>query len=215
MSKLPVVRDCGRQTGSAVALSSCVRQHLRTTTGFSLVELLTVMGLIATIAAVAIPAIQNMSEAIVLGEAQRIVQSELQKARLKAVTTNRLMRVHFNCPVNGQLRMVELIGTPKAPAAADAAANRCSPTVYPFPAADNNPITLPNQDGPIRQIDRRVSFGAVQTIEFRSSGAAYSVNADGTSGPSLGNGVSITVTKGSAVKAVTVNGLGKVQPQAQ
>jgi len=172
-----------------------------------------VVAIIATLSGIAVPAIQNMGEAIALGEAQRVVQSELQKARLKAVTSNRLMRVRFNCPANGQLRMVELVGTPTAPAVEDTASNRCSDTVYPFPAADNTPITLPNNDGPIRRIDQRVSFGAVQTIEFRPSGEAYAVNADGTSGASLGDGVSITVTKGSAVKAVTVNGLGKIQAQ--
>jgi type II secretory pathway pseudopilin PulG len=190
-----------------------VRHTLRTATGFSLIDLVIVMALIATLSSIAIPTIQNVGDAIALGEAQRVVQSELQKARLKAVTANRMMRVRFNCPTNGQLRMVELIGTPKAPAPQDTAANRCSEAVYPFPAADLSPLTMPNHDGPIRRIDQRVSFGAVQTIEFRPTGEAYAVNADGTSGASLGDGVSVTVTKGSAAKTVTVNGLGKVQAQ--
>jgi hypothetical protein len=107
---------------------------------------------------------------------------------------------------------VELIGTPTAPAAQDTANNRCNDAAYPFPAPDANPVTLPNQDGPVRRLHPKVSFGATQTIEFRPTGMAYSVNADATSGPPIaGQGVSITVTKGAAVKAVTVNALGRVQ----
>jgi Tfp pilus assembly protein FimT len=179
-----------------------------------MIDMVAVMALIATLSAIAIPAIQGIGNAIALGQAQRLVQSELQKARLKAVTTNRVIRVRFNCPVNGQLRMVELVGTSAAPAAMDIAANRCSEDAYPYPAADTNPITLPNQDGSIVRIDSRVSFAAMPTIEFRPSGTAWSVNPDGTSTtPLAGNGVSITVQKGSATKAITVNALGRVQAQ--
>jgi Tfp pilus assembly protein FimT len=191
-----------------------VRQDLRTSNGFTMIDMVAVMALIATLSAIAIPAIQRVGDSIALGEARRLVQSTLQQARLKAVTTNRVMRVRFDCPAAGQLRMVELVGTSSAPAATDIAANRCSEDAFPYPGADTNPITLPNQDGPIRQIDSRVSFTAMQTIEFRPSGTAWSVNADGTSTtPLAGNGVTITVQKGSATKAITVNALGKIQGQ--
>ena len=193
-----------------------MKQELRSSTGFSLIDLVVVVALFATLSAIAIPAIQNMGEAIALGEAQRLVQSELQQARLKSVTTNRVLRVRFNCPAAGQFRMVELIGTSSIPAPQDSAANRCSDTSYPYPAADHNPVTVPNNDGPIRRIDYRVSFGAVQTVEFRPTGVVYSVNGDGTSGPPLaGNGVAITVTKGSDVRSVTVNALGRIQSQRE
>jgi Tfp pilus assembly protein FimT len=171
-----------------------------------------VVAIIGVLAAIAIPQVARIGDAIALGQAQRLVQTELQRARLKAVTTNRVIRVRFDCPASGQFRMVELVGTSSVPAAADLAANRCSETAYPFPSADANPITLPNQDGPIRRVDSTVSFVNLPTIEFRPSGTAWSVNADGTSTtPLAGNGVSITVKKGSATKAITVNALGKVQ----
>ena len=192
--------------------TSTVRQTLRTDGGFSLVDLIVVTALLATLSAISIPLIQNMANVIALGQARRIVHSELQQARMKSVTSNLVMRVQFNCPAAGQFRMVELLGTPAVPAPQATAANRCSDTAYPFPAADNNPVTVPNQDGPIRRLDPRVSFGAVQTIEFRPTGTAYSVNPDGTSGPPLpGTGVAITLTKGTEVRSVTVNALGKIQ----
>jgi type II secretory pathway pseudopilin PulG len=185
-----------------------------------MVDMIAVMGLISVLAAIAIPTIQRIGDSIALGQAQRLVQSTLQQARLKAVTANRIMRVRFNCPAAGQMRMLELIGTPTAPATQDVATNRCSDTVYPYPAADYNPVTLPNHDGPLTRIGPPcpvpgpscVTFGTTQTIEFRPSGMAWSVNTNGTSNaPLAGNGVSITVSKGGSVKAVTVNALGRVQ----
>jgi Tfp pilus assembly protein FimT len=171
-----------------------------------------VMAMLGTLAAIALPTMQRMGDAIALGQAQRTVQSTLQQARLKAVTSNRIIRVRFNCPSAGQMRAVELIGTPLAPAAQDTATNRCSDTVYPYPAPDNNAVTLPNNDGAIQRIDSNVSFGATQTIEFRPTGTAWSVNTDGTSNaPLAGSGASITVVKGSTVKTVTINALGRVQ----
>jgi Tfp pilus assembly protein FimT len=176
------------------------------------IDMVVVAAIFATLAAIAIPSLQRIGDAIELGQAQRLVQSTLQQARLKAVTSNRIMRVRFNCPAAGQMRMLELIGTPTAPAAQDTAANRCNEALYPYPASDNNSVTLPNNDGPTQRIGSNVSFGATQTIEFRPSGTAWSVNADGTSSvPLAGTGVSITVTKGNEVKAVTINALGKVQ----
>jgi Tfp pilus assembly protein FimT len=189
-----------------------VRQNLRSTAGFTLTDILIAMSVLAILMAMAVPTIQDIGNAIALGEMQRNVQSELQQARLKSVSSNRIMRVRFNCPLVGQFRTVEVIGTPTAPAAQDTANNRCNDAAYPFPAPDANPVTLPNQDGPVRRLHPKVSFGATQTIEFRPTGMAYSVNADATSGPPIaGQGVSITVTKGAAVKAVTVNALGRVQ----
>jgi Tfp pilus assembly protein FimT len=207
-----VARCRGCSLAEPLLPTSTVRQTLRTDAGFSLVDVIIVTGLIATLSAISIPVIQNVGEAIALNQARRLVHSELQHARMKSVTSNLVMRVQFNCPAAGQFRMLELLGTPSAPAPQATAANRCSSTVYPFPPADQNPVTLPNQDGPIRQIDPRVSFAAVQTIEFRPTGTAYSVNGDGTSGPPLpGTGVAITLTKGTEVRSVTVNALGKIQ----
>lgn len=189
-------------------------RRVSTETGFTLIEMVIVVVLIGTVTAMAIPLMQNFNGAIALGSAQRTVASELQLARMKSVTTNRVLRVRFNCPAANRLRTVELIGTSSIPAAQDIAANRCNPAVYPFPAADTNPVTFPNLDGPVRILDSSVSIGAAQTIEFRPTGMAYSVNADGTSTvPLAGNGVTLTVTKGNKSKTITVNALGRIHAQ--
>ena len=176
-----------------------------------MLDLLVVMALLGTIAAIAVPAIHDVTSGIVHGQAQQLVESELQQARLKAVTSNRIVRVRFNCPANGQFRTVELIGTPAAPATADTANNRCNATVYPFPPPDTNRLTLPNLDGPVKLLDTRVTFGAAPTIEFRPSGGAFTVNSDGTSTPFVGGQTAITLVKGGVIKTVRVNSLGKVE----
>ena len=119
--------------------TSTVRQTLRTDVELSLVDVLIVTGPHRHAVSHSIPLIQNVGEAIALNQARRIVHSELQHARMKSVTSNLVMRVQFNCPAAGQFRMLELLGTPTAPAPQATAANRCSGTVYPFPPADQEP----------------------------------------------------------------------------
>ena len=120
--------------------------------GFSLIELLLVCALVGIISVIGVPLLGQISGSIELGEAARQVERELQSARMAAVSANQPMRVMFNCPATGNYRLVELLGTPAAPAAADGTVGRCSTTTYPFPAPDNNPITRPNNDGPLRSL---------------------------------------------------------------
>ena len=40
--------------------------------------------------------------------------------------------------------------------AADTAANRCQESAFPYPAVDDNPLTRPNLDGPVKRIDKRI-----------------------------------------------------------
>jgi hypothetical protein len=93
--------------------------------GFTLVDTLATIAIIATMAAIAAPQMIDGVDRMRLGMSARDVERELQFARLKSVSTNRPMRIRFNCPVAGQFRVVELIGTPRVPLAADGAANRC------------------------------------------------------------------------------------------
>ncbi len=173
--------------------------------GFSLIELVLTIAVFATVAAIALPVYHDLSDALRLGDATRAVERELQGARLKAVTINRSLRVRFNCPAAGQYRTVEVLGT-----ATDTAANRCDEAAFPYPAPDQNPFTRPNSDGPVRRLPQDVTVSTVD-IEFRPNGTAYQV-VSGVAQAITGE-VTVTVTRGSQSRTVTINGLGKIQLQ--
>lgn len=180
--------------------------------GFSFVEMLMVVALVGIMSVVGLPLLGGMRNTIELGEAARQVERELQSARMTAVSSNQPMRVMFNCPATGEYRMVELIGTPSVPNAADGAVGRCSTTTYPFPAPDNNPISRPNNDGPLRTLSANVTFTTVTTIEFWPDGTAHT-NTGGTNPwpPIAASGTTLVLTRGTQTKSILVNGVGKIQ----
>jgi hypothetical protein len=122
------------------------------------------------------------------------------------------MRVRFDCPVAGQYRTVELIGTPSVPAGADTAATRCALVNYPYPAPDLSPLTRPNTDGMLRTLDSSVTFQTATTIEFWPDGTAHSASGGTNPWPPIASsGTNIVLIKGSKTKTIQVNGIGKVQ----
>lgn len=192
-----------------------MRPHAFRETGFTLIEMLLTAAVIAIVAGMAVPLLGDVAGNMKLGDAARTVERELQTARLAAVSTNQPMRMRFNCPSPGQFRMTELMGTPKVPAAADVAVDRCSMASYPYPGdTDRNPLTRPNRDGPLRTLDSSVTFTTTTTIEFWSDGSAHT-NTGGTDPwpPIAGTGYTITLTRNGLSKNILVNGVGKIQIQ--
>jgi Tfp pilus assembly protein FimT len=189
----------------------------QSTRGFSLVEQMFVLGLIATIAAIAVPSLKNTIDAQRLGIEARAVEREMQLARLGAVTTNRPIRLRFNCPSVGYYRRVEVIGSVNNPNTGDDADNRaavrCNDVTYPYPAADNDPITRPNNDGPKMQLNTKVTFAATQTLEFWPNGTVHLYTAGTTPWLPVGGPVNIILTSAGVNRSVTVNALGKTQIQ--
>jgi prepilin-type N-terminal cleavage/methylation domain-containing protein len=180
--------------------------------GFSLIELLMASSLMVIISAMAVPLTMDLADRIKLGEAARQVERELQTARLTAVSANRPMRVRFNCPGAGEFRMVELVGTPSVPAAADSAVDRCSDAVYPYPAADRNTLTRPNNDGILRRLDSSVSFQQAATIEFWPDGSAHMASGTTNPWPVIATpGTNIIVLRKGQTRTIVVNSIGKVQ----
>jgi prepilin-type N-terminal cleavage/methylation domain-containing protein len=179
--------------------------------GFTLIEMLMVTTVVAIMAGMAVPLFNDMSDSIKLGEGGRQVERVLQTARMTAVSSNQPIRVRFNCPNATEYRMVELIGTPAVPNAADSATNRCTQSLYPFPAADSNPLTRPNNDGPIRYLPSDTTFQTANTIEFWPDGSAHM--ASGTTNPwpvIATTGTSIVLLRKGKTKTITVNGIGKI-----
>jgi Tfp pilus assembly protein FimT len=189
--------------------------RLHEAVGFSLTDMLATMAVIATVSAVAVPQAVNIVDQMRLGMAERDVERELQFARLKSVATNRPMRVRFDCPAAGQVRAVELIGTPAAPDAndADTYTSRCSEATYPYrpTGADQSRLTRPNNDGPIRYLQSGTTFTAKQTLEFWPNGTVHTAcqNACDTTATQITT-VTITLTRKGSTKNITVNGIGKI-----
>ena len=190
-----------------------VNRRLRKADGFSLTDMVATAAIVATLSAIAIPKSANVLDSWRLGMGLRDVERELQFAKLKAVSTNRPMRVRFDCPVEGQLRVVELIGSPAVPDAndADLVTNRCSESLYPYPTADRNRLRRPNHDGPIRRLDVGTTVAAQKTLEFWPDGSVHADAAAGNPWPNVGSpGVMITLVRKGKSKSIAVNGLGKI-----
>lgn len=190
--------------------------RLKSAVGVTIVDILATVALVATVSAIAAPAAVNMVDNSRLGMATRDVERELQYARLKAVATNRPMRVRFDCPSTGKLRVVEVIGTSQQPDAVkdpDSYTDRCSETLFPYSptGADLSRLTRPNNDGPIRSLAPGVAFTAKKTLEFWPNGTVHADTAGTNPWPIVGTSVTITVTRKSKSKSIVVNGFGKIQ----
>jgi Tfp pilus assembly protein FimT len=183
-----------------------MRSPRRAERGFSLVELMLTIAFAATVLTIAVPVMTDVSDSSKLNGAAREIEREFQSARLKSVSTNRLLRVRLNCPGTGMYRTVEYV----ASAGVDAATNRCSDSAYPFPPADNNIMTRPNYDGPVRMLP----LGATVTssiLQFQPDGTAVTIVSNVVT--PITTPVTVTVTRKGKSKAITVNAAGKIQLQ--
>ena len=181
--------------------------------GFTLIDMVVTMTVLTILMAAALPVMTDVTSGMKLGQAQREVMVEMNSARLIAVSANRPMRVRFNCPDDGQYRVVELIGSPSTPDANDSASDRCSDSKWKYPANDNDPVTRPNHDGPVRSLPSDVEFSAVATLEFWPDGTVHKQIAGENPWAQLdaSTGATIKVRKGTEEKLISVNGLGKIQ----
>lgn len=173
--------------------------------GFTLTELMLTIAVLGTIVAIGLPVMTDITAATKLSEASRTVEREFQSARLKAVSSNRVLRVRTNCPAAGYIRTVELLGT-----AADTASNRCVQTAYPFPPPDTEITTRPNLDGPVRTIPNNATVSDV-VLQFAPDGTVTQVV--GGVPTVIAAPVTVTVTRQSKSKSMTVNNIGKIQLQ--
>src|SRR5262245_65943729 len=89
--------------------------------GFSLVELMLTVAFAITLLTIAVPVMTDVSDGSKLNGAAREIERELQSARLKSVSTNRLLRGRLNCPGTGRYRTVEYRASPRGAGSSHAA----------------------------------------------------------------------------------------------
>jgi prepilin-type N-terminal cleavage/methylation domain-containing protein len=173
----------------------------RTERGFTLTELMLTVAVAGTLMAMAVPVAQDVTASIKMGESTRLVERELQDARLRAVASNRSLRVRLNCPSAGFIRTVEVLG-----GAADAPPARCSTAAFPFPP-DQDLMTRPNFDGPLHPVPNQAALIG-SDIQFNPDGTAQVV-ANGVAATMVAP-QTIRVTRRNMSRTVTVNAAGKI-----
>ena len=182
-------------------------RSLNDESGFTLIELVSVLFMALTLAAITVPAVGTFSKMQKAGAAARLVERQLQTARLKAVTISRSMRVRFNCPSAGKMRLLELTGV----ATTDDAGNRCDPTAFPSPGPSDSLRATPANDSPVIDLPSGTTVaGTVLQFEFNPTGAVYAVASNGTVSM-IDPDVVLTVTRTNFSKTITINGLGRVR----
>jgi Tfp pilus assembly protein FimT len=122
--------------------------------GFSIIEVTVVAAVTMITIGLAAPSITGAIETYRFNSDVQSVAATIRSARFTAVASNVTMRVRFNCPEAGLMRIVEVTGD----ATIDNASGRCDLDSFPYPAADQDPDTLPNNDGPVVRMSASTDF---------------------------------------------------------
>jgi len=161
---------------------------------------------VLTLAAIIGPTFSNLIDANRARVAVRQVERELQSARLKAVSAARSLRVRLDCPVTGQLRVLEVTGI----ASTDRAANRCDPAAFPFPGPRDSLRATPSLDSPVIYLPAGATVGGtVRQFEFDPRGSVFAVDALGAT-VLLEGDVALTVTHKTWTHTVRINAVGRI-----
>lgn len=165
---------------------ACSIQGMRQERGYSLIEMIVVVGLIGVLSAIAVPTFLESSRRNNLWTGSERVGSLVRQTRLKAISQSTSFAVRFDCPAANQLRALVLTGDPTV----DNAAGRCTTTT----AGDSEPVFLPTG----------VTFDPQNATELQVTPRGV-FTAVGDSIPLV-----ITVSYGVSTRTVTVSATGQV-----
>lgn len=172
--------------------------------GFTLIDLLAAAAVIAVLAATVGPTLGSSMRLYALNTSAQTVAAAIRSARYTAVSKNRTVRVRFNCPAANQFRVVEVVGT----SAVDAAADRCSEDVYPYP--DTDTAAAPNTDGPVETLPNGSQFGELQNLEIDPTGRMTPLTgcpACAAAAPPA----AVVIGNGVETRTITITAHGQVQ----
>jgi prepilin-type N-terminal cleavage/methylation domain-containing protein len=89
-----------------VSCSASSRMAPARENGFSLIELMIVVALVATLAGITVPAVAGAMRSYTLNSAAQQIASTIRSARVQAVGKNRLVEVRFDFPADNQYQIV-------------------------------------------------------------------------------------------------------------
>jgi prepilin-type N-terminal cleavage/methylation domain-containing protein len=170
--------------------------------GFTLLDCLMVVTVIGIFSAIAVPSTATAMRQYSLNNAAQMVGSAVRAARHTAISTNKTVRIRFNCPSKGAFRVVEVVGS-----GVDTAPDRCSETPYPYP--DGNPDVAPDVDGPVLRLSSDIAFGTFQDAEIDPNGRVVPLTACPSCAPATG-AVAVSLTNGTATRTLTITANGRI-----
>ena len=132
---------------------------MRSERGYTLVEMLIVVGLIGIMTAIAVPVFMESNARSNLWTGSELIGATIRQARMKAISQNTSYRVVFNCPSANELRSLIVTGDPMV----DDAVDRCDQTVDGDSGAIEMPTSITYTPGTATrlEINGRGNFTAV------------------------------------------------------
>ena len=159
---------------------------MRSERGYSLIEVLIVVGLIGIVTAISVPVFIESNARSSLWTGAEQIGATIRSARFKAISQNTNYRVVFNCPNANELRALVM----GVSANDDDLAARCAESFE----GDTGAIELPGG----------VVYDPAGANYLQVTGRGI-FTADGGAIP-----LTITVTHGAATRTLTVSGTGQV-----
>jgi len=163
-----------------------------------------VVGVMAVVAAIAVPTIGAVMRRYALNNLAQQVAATIRSARYTAVAKNKVVRVRFDCPADDEYRMVEFT----ANTAIDDDASRCSLSAYPYP--DPDAAAAPNVDGPVIQVPAGTELGAATDIQIDTRGRLTPLTGCPMCAAGTGTTAAVVLENGLESQTVTVDQTGQV-----